>query len=128
MRLKAGLPRHASSLKRRSPLAGGGSPRPRPTLGRPPARPRPSVRPPAPPAVPRSRPPWLARDFRGDLDLALEDLARRALRELVGEPDLARVLVVGHALLDVVAQLVRVDVLALLEHDRGADLLAHLVV
>ena len=39
------------------------------------------------------------------LDLALEDLAGRALGELVDEPDVARVLVGGDALLDEVAQL-----------------------
>ena len=41
------------------------------------------------------------------LDLALEDLAGRALGELVDEPDLARVLVGGDALLDELAQLGR---------------------
>ena len=40
----------------------------------------------------------IARTPRRWLDLALEDLARRALRELVGEPDPARVLVGGDAL------------------------------
>src|SRR4051794_12017160 len=41
------------------------------------------------------------------LDLALEDLARGALGQVVDEPDLARVLVRGHALLHESAQLVR---------------------
>src|SRR5215210_978950 len=62
------------------------------------------------------------------LDLALEDLARRAHRKLVHEPDLPRVLVGGHLLLDVGLQLVLVDRLALLQHHRGAHLLAELVV
>src|SRR3954468_11132530 len=66
--------------------------------------------------------------LRGDLDLALEDLAGGALGELVDEPDLARILVVGDLVLDVVAQRRLVDVLALLERDRSADLLAHVVV
>src|SRR4051794_33175508 len=59
------------------------------------------------------------------LDLALEDLAGRALRELVDEPDLARVLVVGDLFLDVGLELVGGDVLALLEDHGRADLLAH---
>src|SRR5213080_3411170 len=63
-----------------------------------------------------------------DCDLPLEDLAGRPLGQLVDEPDLARVLVAGDLLLDVRAQLVLGDVLAVLERDRGADLLAELVV
>src|SRR3954454_14535718 len=64
----------------------------------------------------------------GDLDVALEDLARGALGQLVEEPQPARVLVGGHALLDEVAHVVLAGVLTVLEHDRGADLLAHLLV
>src|SRR3954451_1000075 len=59
-----------------------------------------------------------------DGDLPLEDLAGRPLGQLVDEPDLARVLVAGDLLLDVLAQLVLGDVLALLERHRGRDLLA----
>src|SRR5829696_7900146 len=70
----------------------------------------------------------LAPNPLGDLDLALEDLARRALGQLVGEPQPARVLVGGDALLDEVAHVVLTRVRALLEHDRRADLLAHLLV
>src|SRR4051812_35269221 len=62
------------------------------------------------------------------LDLALEDLARRPLRQLVREPDLARVLVRGHALLDERADVVGAGLLALLQHHRGADLLAERLV
>ena len=40
-------------------------------------------------------------DLLRHLDLPLEDLARRALGQLVGEPDLARVLVARHLVLDV---------------------------
>src|SRR3954454_21373412 len=82
-------------------------------------------------SVPRS---WVSVAMRsaphalGDLDVALEDLARRALGQLVEEPHAARVLVAGHALLDEVAHVVHARVLAVLEHDRGADLLAHLLV
>src|SRR5215216_349210 len=83
---------------------------------------------PAPLPSGRGRRPSGGLHLLRDLDLALEDLARRALRELVGEPDPARVLVVGDLLLDELTQLVGVDLLALLEHDGGADLLAHLVV
>src|SRR3954447_17209715 len=67
-------------------------------------------------------------DSLRDLDLPLEDLAGRSLGQLVDEPDLARVLVAGDLLLDVRAQLVLGDVLAVLERDRGADLLAELLV
>src|SRR3954464_12781826 len=64
----------------------------------------------------------------GDLDVALEDLARWALGQLVEEPQPARVLVGGHALLDEVAHVVLGRVLTVLEHHRGADLLPHLLV
>src|SRR5215210_2852925 len=64
----------------------------------------------------------------GRLDLALEDLPRRSLGQLVHEPDRARVLVGRDLLLDVRPQLVHVDVLAVLEGDGGRDLLAELVV
>src|SRR4030088_3446120 len=50
-----------------------------------------------------------------DLDLALQDLPRRTLRELVREPDLARVLVAGDLLLDVLLALVRGGLPATLE-------------
>src|SRR3954451_15831223 len=63
-------------------------------------------------------------DSLRDLDLPLEDLAGRPLGQLVDEPDLARVLVARDLLLDVLAQLVLGDVLALLERHRGRDLLA----
>src|SRR5262245_60525444 len=63
-----------------------------------------------------------------DLDLALEDLARRALGEGVDEPDVTRVLVGRDARLDVVAQLGRGGGRARLERDRGPDLLAERVV
>src|SRR3712207_8249046 len=43
----------------------------------------------------------------GRVDLALQDLAGRALRQLVDDPDRARVLVGGDPVLDVVAELVR---------------------
>src|SRR4051794_14197665 len=64
----------------------------------------------------------------GDLDVALEDLARGALGQLVEEPHAARVLVRRDALLDEIAHVVLARVLAVLEHDRGADLLPHLLV
>src|SRR4051794_16592804 len=67
----------------------------------------------------------LGADLLGDVDLALEDLARRALGELVQEPDLARVLVVGPPLLDKAADLVHVGLGVGLEHDRGPPLLTH---
>src|SRR3954453_18129527 len=67
-------------------------------------------------------------DSLRDLDLPLEDLAGRPLGQLVDEPDLARVLVARDLLLDVLAQLVLGDVLALLERHGGRDLLAELVV
>src|SRR5262245_36114512 len=52
-----------------------------------------------------ARTPLRRLDGLRDRDLALEDLARRPLRQLVDEPDPARVLVVGDVLLDVLAQL-----------------------
>src|SRR3954454_5539169 len=64
----------------------------------------------------------------GHVDVALEDLARRALGQLVEEPHAARVLVGGHALLDEVADVVLARILAVLEHHSGADLLPHLLV
>ena len=64
----------------------------------------------------------------GRLDLALEDLAGGALGQVVEEPDQARVLVGGDPLLDVGADLLGRQLLALVEDDRGADLLAPLVV
>src|SRR4051794_41154126 len=62
------------------------------------------------------------------LDLALEDLPGRRLRKLVGDPHHARVLVRGHALLHVGANLLRRRVGAVLERDRRRDLLAQLIV
>src|SRR3954453_6261638 len=61
-------------------------------------------------------------------DLALEDLAGRPLGERVDDPDVARVLVGGDALLDEVAQLVGVARGALGQRPGGADLLAELLV
>src|SRR4029453_15910993 len=60
------------------------------------------------------------------LDLALEDLPGRALRQLVDEPHLARVLVGGDVLLDVRLQLRGRDRRSVLERHGGADLLAEL--
>src|SRR5204862_5144955 len=94
---------------------------------------RPGVPPPAQaPATPvpqpscsrRRQPRRLVRD----LDLALEDLAGRPLGQLVGEPDLARVLVLGQLALDVLLDVLHRYVLALLDHDCGADLLAQALV
>ena len=56
--------------------------------------------------------------------LALEHLEARAERELVDEPDLARVLVLAQVLPRPVDQLVSVDRLPGRGHDDGADLLA----
>src|SRR5690348_7933054 len=67
-------------------------------------------------------------DRRGCLNLPLEDLPAWALRQVVHEPDDPWVLVGGDPLLDVLADLLRGQLLALVEHDRGADLLAPLVV
>src|SRR6185437_638820 len=64
----------------------------------------------------------------GTRDLALEDLARGALGQVVHQPDHPRVLVGRHLALDVVAQLLGRGRRALLERDGGADLLAVLVV
>src|SRR5579875_2864906 len=64
---------------------------------------------------------------RGWMDLALEDLARRPLRQVVDDPHRARVLVCGDALTHVFAELVRCRLGALTEGDCGADLLAPLV-
>src|SRR3954453_2968745 len=61
------------------------------------------------------------------LDLALEDLPRRALRQLLEEPDDARVLVGGDPLLHVLAHLLRRELHAVVADDRSADLLAPLV-
>src|ERR1700709_525228 len=62
------------------------------------------------------------------LDLALEDLAGGPFWQLVDEPDETRVLVGGDPLLDVGADLVGAQLLALVEDDGGAYLLAPLVV
>src|SRR3954464_4765022 len=73
-----------------------------------------------------------ARPSAGDgcrrADLTFEDLARRPLRELVDEPDMARVLVRRDALLDEGAKLVGLQGLALLERDGRSDLLAERLV
>src|SRR3954462_13629221 len=86
---------------------------------------------PRPPAAGRGWP-WPRPSARPGLlrhlDLALEDLAGRALGELVHEPDLARVLVAGDLLLHEALELVGGDVLPLLEDHGGADLLAHRLV
>ena len=68
------------------------------------------------------------RPPRGALDLASQDLAGRSLGQLVDDPDGAGVLVGGQALLGERLQLLLVDVVAVLERDRGADLLAQVVV
>src|SRR5439155_16323533 len=65
---------------------------------------------------------------RGDFDFALEDLAGRALRQLVDEPDVTRVLVRGDLLLDERLELLGAHVGPLLQRDRRADLLTELVV
>src|SRR6476646_1447595 len=67
-------------------------------------------------------------DERRRLDLAPQDLARRALRERVLEPHVARVLVGRDAGFDELLDVLRGGPAAGLEHDRGADLLAELVV
>src|ERR1044072_4366650 len=64
----------------------------------------------------------------GGLDLPLEDLSGRPLRQVVEEPDEPRVLVSGDAILDVGADLLRAQLLALDQDDRGTDLLSPLVV
>src|SRR4051812_47432316 len=64
----------------------------------------------------------------GDGDLALEDLARRGLRQLVQEPDPARILVGGDAVLDERADLLGARLLPWLQHDGRRDLLAHRLV
>src|SRR6476469_6712903 len=75
-----------------------------------------------------SRPTPRRLDGRRRLDLALEDLAGRALGEVVEEPDDPRVLVGGDPLLDVLADLLGRQLLAVVDDDRRADLLAPLVV
>src|SRR3954447_18160397 len=80
----------------------------------------------APTTPPRRSSKLRLLDSLRDLDLPLEDLARRPLGQLVDEPDLARVLVAGDLLLDVLAQLVLGDVLTILQRDRGADLFPQL--
>src|ERR1700688_2698578 len=67
----------------------------------------------------------LRRDqaFRDD-DVALLDLAGRALGQRVGDPHVARVLVRRDLALDVVAQFLGGDDGTRLEGYRGADLLA----
>src|SRR3954463_13959614 len=59
-----------------------------------------------------------------DLDLALEDLAGRPLRQIVHEPDVTWVFVGGDALLDERAQVPRRRPGPGLERDRRPDLLA----
>src|SRR5215207_9388113 len=61
-------------------------------------------------------------------DLAFEDLARRALGQLVDEPDLARILVGGDALLDEALHVLGRRAGSRLQGDRGTDLLAQTVV
>src|SRR5260221_1321237 len=61
-------------------------------------------------------------------DLPLEDLAGRALRQCVDEPDRARVFVSGDLSFHVVAQLGSGDVCAGLDDYRGPDLLAERLV
>ena len=68
------------------------------------------------------------RPSRGTSISRLRILPVGPFGQLVDEPDPARVLVGGHLLLDVALQLVGVERLALLQHDRGAHLLAELVV
>src|SRR5207245_6297299 len=88
------------------------------------ARARPWLRTGEPPSSspPPSGPPSAGRD------LALEDLAGRPLRELVEEPDPARVLVGGELALHVLTQLLGRNLRAFAQDDRRADLLAQLVV
>src|SRR4051794_6155600 len=57
-------------------------------------------------------------------DLPLEDLARRPFRQLVGEPDMARVLICRDARLDPRTQIVGVACCARGEDDSRPDLLA----
>ena len=59
-------------------------------------------------------------------DLPLQDLARRALRQLGHEPHVTRVLVGRDALLDECLQVLRRRVRTRLQRDGGADLLAQL--
>src|SRR3954447_10046380 len=80
----------------------------------------------APTTPPRRSSKLRLLDSLRDLDLPLEDLAGRPLGQLVDEPDPARVLVAGDLLPDVLAQLLLGDLLALLQRDRRADLLAQL--
>src|SRR4029453_19506988 len=69
----------------------------------------------------------LARfDPFGDLDLALEELAGRPLRQLVDDPDHSRVLVGGDLALDVLPDLLGGGFGALVESDPGAHLLSKL--
>ena len=119
-------PRRLRQGPRHRPPDGGGDRRPRrvPRVRRVHAA-SPARCSPATAAGPRSRPPTSCAEGRESVaELGLEDLAGRALGQLVEDADLAGVLVRGQLLLGVGHDLLRRDRLAGLEADHGHDLLA----